>query len=228
MKIATSILITALFSLILGSAAFGQSVTITIPDSSGAPGDTATVPVNISNTTNRGIIAVDALLRYDPGILSFVDAGPGTINESWQVVSNEATPGAVSIVMIFDVHQQDPLSGSGVFLNIRFLVRSSARIGAKSQLSFDKEKTMLNEGQVGVAIQDGVFTVVGTSPEPGLEGDANGDDRVDHLDLLKLILAYDKSIGESGYNPSADFNNDKRVDRSDLVILLRNFGATRS
>jgi hypothetical protein len=225
LKIRTSILIIILLILISNLAAFGQNVTITIPDSSGAPGDTATVPVNISNTTGRGIIAVDALLRYDSGILSFVDAGPGTINESWQVVFNETTPGAVSIMMIFDA-QKGPLSGSGAFLNIRFLVRSSARIGAKAALSFDKDKTMLNEGQVGVAIQDGVFTVSGTSPEPGLEGDVNGDDRVDHLDLLKLILAYGKSIGESGYNPSADFNNDRRVDRDDLVILLRNFGAT--
>jgi len=226
LKIKTLILTTILSILISSSAAFGQSVTITVPDSSGAPGDTATVPVNISNTTGRGIIAVDALLRYDSGILSFIDAGPGTINESWQVIFNETTPGVVSIMMIFDA-QQGPLSGSGAFLNIRFLVRSNARIGAKSALSFDKEKTMLNEGQVGVAIQDGVFTVSGTSPEPGLEGDVNGDDRVDHLDLLKLILAYSKSIGESGYNPSADFNNDRRVDRDDLVIFLRNFGATR-
>jgi hypothetical protein len=226
LKITISILTIILLILISSSAAFGQNVTITIPDSSGAPGDIATVPVNISNTTGRGIIAVDALLLYDSGILSFVDAGPGTINESWQVVFNETTPGAVSIMMIFDA-QQGSLSGSGTFLNIRFLVRSNARIGAKSALSFDKEKTMLNEGQVGVAIQDGVFTVSGTSPEPGLEGDVNGDDRVDHLDLLKLILAYGKSIGENGYNPSADFNNDRRVDRDDLVIFLRNFGATR-
>jgi hypothetical protein len=226
LKIKTSILTIALFSLLFSSAAFGQNVVISIPDSSGAPGDTATVPVNISNTTNRGIIAVDAILRYDSGILSFVDAGVGTINESWLVVFNETTPGVVSVNMIFDA-QQGPLSGSGTFLNIRFLVRSSARIGAKSALSFDKEKTMLNEGQVGVAIQDGVFTVVGTSPEPGLEGDVNGDDRVDHLDLLRLILAYGKSIGESGYNPSADFNNDRQVGKDDLVILLRNFGATK-
>jgi hypothetical protein len=226
LKIRNSILTIILLILISNLAAFGQNVTITVPDSSGAPGDTATVPVNISNTTGRGIIAVDALLRYDPGILSFVDAGPGTINESWQVVFSETTPGAISIMMIFDA-QQDPLSGSGTFLNIRFLVRSNARIGAKSALSFDKEKTMLNEGQVGIAIQDGVFTVSGTSPEPGLEGDVNGDDRVDHLDLLKLILAYGKSIGESGYNPSADFDDDRRVDRADLVIFLRNFGATR-
>ena len=225
MKITTSILITTLFMLISNSVAFGQNVVISIPDSSGAPGDTATVPVNISNTTGRGIIAVDAILRYDSGILSFVDAGVGTMNESWLIVSNETSPGVVSINMIFDA-QQGPLSGSGTFLNIRLLVRPSARIGAKSALSFDKEKTMLNEGQVGVVIQDGVFTVVGTSPEPGLEGDVNGDDRVDHLDLLKLILAYGKSIGESGYNPSADFNNDKQVDKGDLVILLRNFGAT--
>jgi hypothetical protein len=182
--------------------------------------------VNISNTTGRGIIAVDAILWYDSGILSFIDAAVGTINESWMIVFNETTTGVVSINMIFDA-QQDPLSGSGTFLNIRFLVRPSARIGAKSALSFDKEKTMLNEGQVGVVIQDGVFTVVGTSPEPGLEGDVNGDDRVNHLDLLKLILAYGKSIGESGYNPSADFNDDRKVDKGDLVILLRNFGATR-
>ena len=225
MKIGTSILIIILLILITNLAAFGQNIVITIPDSSGAPGDTATVPVNISNTTGRGIIAVDALLRYDSGILSFVDAGPGNINESWQAVFSETNPGVVSIMMIFDA-QQGPLSGSGTFLNIRFLVRSNARIGAKSALSFDKEKTMLNEGQVGVAIQDGVFTVSGTSPEPGLEGDVNGDDRVDHLDLLKLILAYGKSIGESGYNPSADFDDDRRVDRNDLVIFLRNFGAT--
>ena len=212
--------------LISNSVAFGQNVVISIPDSSGAPGDTATVPVNISNTTGRGIIAVDAILRYDSGILSFVDAGAGAINESWMIVSNETTPGVVSINMIFDA-QQGSLSGSGTFLNVSFLVRPSARIGAKSALSFDKEKTMLNEGQVRVVIQDGVFTVVGTSPEPGLEGDVNGDDRVNHLDLLSLILAYGKSIGESGYNPSADFNNDKQVDKGDLVILLRNFGATR-
>jgi hypothetical protein len=211
-------------ALIVTPAVFGQSVEISIPDAEGPAGDTVDVPINISNVTGLNVIAVEVIIQYNSLVLSAVGANTsGTIAASWQVVPNTTIPGQIAISMIWN--GTDALSGSGALVNIEFLVKPSVPTGFTSQLHFTKAR--LNEGTPGSVGLDGVFTVGGSSEPPRLEGDVNGDDRVDHRDLLKLVLTYNKNSGDQGYDLWADLNGDGRIDKDDVIIVWRNFGTVR-
>ena len=55
-----------------------------------------------------------------------------------------------------------------------------------------------------------------------LRGDANGDDRVDHVDLAILQLHFGQLSGAS--RADGDLTGDGAVNRADAAILARNFG----
>jgi len=57
-----------------------------------------------------------------------------------------------------------------------------------------------------------------------LKGDANGDCRVDGLDLSLLGIAFGSKFGEINYSFLADTDNDKKIDGDDLARMARNFG----
>jgi len=57
-------------------------------------------------------------------------------------------------------------------------------------------------------------------------GDVNNNGIVDAWDLADLGKAYGTSQGQTSYNPDADLNKDKVVERSDLEIISSNYGAT--
>jgi hypothetical protein len=225
LKVTALILGIVFFALMVSLATFGQNVEISIPASSGAPGSTVTIPVNISDTTGMEVIAVGITLQYDPQILSAIDADvSGTIAGTWQVISNTTIPGEVAIRMMWSEPPTGHLSGSGTLVNIRFLVQPAAQIDSTCQLHF--VEVLLNETTPDV-IRDGIFTVAHVSPEARMEGDVNGDNCVDYRDLLKLVLMYKKKSGDSGYDPSADFNDDGSIDLDDMIVLWRNFGAAK-
>ena len=69
------------------------------------------------------------------------------------------------------------------------------------------------------------FTIQGATT--GLQGDVNGDNRVDGSDLILFGLHFGALRGETNYSAAADFNNDGRVDGLDLAILAANFGQTK-
>ena len=54
-------------------------------------------------------------------------------------------------------------------------------------------------------------------------GDLNGDNEVDFSDFLIFVAAFNKRVGEDGYNPKADLNGDNAVDFSDFLIFVDNF-----
>ena len=234
LKTMVSVLGIILLSLAMTSVGFGQSVQLSIPASSGPKGEEVLIPINISDTTGKGIISVDMTLQYDRVALGVVDGDPstawldGVLDKSGTMISSgsiglvtEPAPGKINILIIFP-----PLSGSGVFVKIRFLAQPTGQVGSTYSINF--VSVLLNDGTPGAVTQNGTFT-----PEPGEEpermpGDANGDDRVNHLDLLKAILSYGKSSGDNGFDANADFNGDGHVNRDDVIILWRNFGAVKT
>lgn len=66
------------------------------------------------------------------------------------------------------------------------------------------------------------FTVQG-SPL-GLQGDINGDGRVDGTDLILLAIHFGALQGTANYLAAADLNADGSIDGLDLAILAANFG----
>ncbi len=219
-------------SLINTSVVFGEDVQLSIPASSAPKGEEVVIPINISDTTGKGIISVDMTIQYDPLALRIVDEDPstawfdgvvekfGTITAGWPNIdiATEPTPGQIRIIMIGSY-----LSGSGVLVKIKFLAQPTGNVGSKYPVNF--VSALLNDDLAET--QNGTFT-----PEPGEEperipGDANGDNRVNHLDLLKAIISYGKISGENGFDANADFNGDGHVNRDDVIILWLNFGATK-
>jgi lysophospholipase L1-like esterase len=68
------------------------------------------------------------------------------------------------------------------------------------------------------------FTIQGTS---ALQGDVNGDGRVDGADLILFGLRFGAQRGAANYLATADFNADGQIDGLDLAILAANFGQTK-
>ena len=56
----------------------------------------------------------------------------------------------------------------------------------------------------------------------GLLGDANGDGKVDYVDLAILGAAYGTRKREAGFSGAADLNGDGLIDFKDLAILRAN------
>ena len=76
------------------------------------------------------------------------------------------------------------------------------------------------KNEAGSGKIEAVFPATGPKAA-GLQGDVNGDGKVDATDLSMLISDFGKT---GGYNPGSDINKDGKVDATDLSILLSNFG----
>lgn len=57
-----------------------------------------------------------------------------------------------------------------------------------------------------------------------VNGDINGDNRIDTSDLRLLVSAMGSKSGAKNWNSKADLNGDGVVDSSDLAILYKNYG----
>ena len=68
------------------------------------------------------------------------------------------------------------------------------------------------------------YTVRGSS----LQGDLNGDGRVDGMDLVHLALHFGALQGNPDYDATSDLNADGRIDGLDLAILAASFGQSKT
>jgi hypothetical protein len=77
---------------------------------------------------------------------------------------------------------------------------------------------------------DSVRSHVATVPlvVTGTPGDVNGDGAVGCADVTAVRASYGKSAGQTGYNPSADFNGDGFVNIQDLQFVVQHLPAGTS
>jgi hypothetical protein len=61
---------------------------------------------------------------------------------------------------------------------------------------------------------------------PWMQGDTNGDGKVDIFDLALMGLSWNTNYGDADYNDGADLNNDNTINIIDLSILGLNWGKT--
>jgi hypothetical protein len=61
-----------------------------------------------------------------------------------------------------------------------------------------------------------------------IPGDANGNGKVDVLDLAKLGKAYGCTPNNPNWDPNCDFNQDRSVDIYDLYTLGKNYGKNQT
>ena len=140
-------------------------------------------------------------------------SGRGSNNTKWAELFNVTLfePGNLSNVLWAG---NATTNNTGVF-NITGLTAGTYDIRIKNW-------TCLSELNTSVTLTTGNTTVVdfGTTRE----GDSNGDNNINILDISLLISAYGSSEGGPDWNPHCDFNRDGYVNILDAVALAGNFG----
>lgn len=113
------------------------------------------VPINIDDTTARGILGYSFTLTYDPAVVTPIALETaGTLSNGWSTSTNNA-PGSLNVV-VFNPPGGIPLTGMGVLLNVRFV--TTGAIGTSSTLGLSN--FLLNEGVPCVVTTNGNVTII--------------------------------------------------------------------
>ena len=134
-----------------------------LPDISyGSPGDTISIPIMVSELIIEfGIVSAEFDLTYNSDILTGIDVDPsGTLlsGTDWTCEYN-VVGDTFSVVMA----GSDTLAGSGILINLLFVVSPDAQLGQESPLHF--VEFIFNEGILAVTTQDGIFIVTSVGVE---------------------------------------------------------------
>ena len=108
------------------------------------------VPVTVEGVANKGVIAYEFNLRYDPSVIQPLASAAEkieTVSQGLILVVNASEPGLLRIVM----YGPKAISSDGVLLNLKFA--SAGTKGSVSPLTF--ERIMFNEGGFNVKTVDG-------------------------------------------------------------------------
>lgn len=188
-------------------------ISLSIPEVPGSPNTSVDIPVEISNTTGLGIIAVEFTLTYDLNILTVTKVTTaGTIAQSWGDPTYNITSGRIVLGMA----GVTPLNGNGILLYITVKVAADAAIGATSAM--DLATGRLNEGAIPAALRDGLFIVV----ETGIYGDVSGNGDVTSYDGA---LVLQNSVGLIQFTPQqkvlGDVSGSGDVTAYDAALILQ-------
>jgi len=135
------------------------AVSVSLPDTSGAPGDTVWLPVRVSDLTGKGIVSLNFSASYDPTIVSAVGASwQNSLLSSWGPPSVSFGDGRVSV----GASGSSPLTGGGVLLRLGFAIAQGAKGGERSPLTFTE--FTFNQGVPPVATQPGSIRVRDVTP----------------------------------------------------------------
>ena len=109
-----------------------SQVSITIPDTEFTPGDTIGIPLNLEQTGDNGLYAIELTVQYDTGHLSFTGAETAsTVSDSLSRAINETGEGIIfSVASIHGIND----SGNLVILNFTSEIESRSDISISRQI----------------------------------------------------------------------------------------------
>jgi hypothetical protein len=147
---------------IMGQA--GGGVEVSIPSITGHAGADIAVPIDTSDTTGLGILAVGILLTYNPGVLAVPEdiehaVTLGTIASRWHVHAYTTNGQIVIITHAQQEIASEALSGAGTLVKVNFHVSDTADVDDYSPLTL--ARVSLNEGDVPAYTYHGGFIVDG-------------------------------------------------------------------
>ena len=128
-----------------------NSVVVSIPDVTAAPGPPAQVLVNISGDTVNQIFAGSVKFTYDESVISSPDVSAGGLLDNFSFVSSTDTPGQVG----FAFSGAMPLNGDGALAIVTF--NAVGPSGSSTQLELTE--VTFNEGAITAILADGILTV---------------------------------------------------------------------
>jgi len=171
-----------------------------------------TIPITIENVSDVG--SCQLTLSYDPDVVIASSAGCSSDFDSLFANIEDAASGSVSILAY---QTSNPgLSGDVLVSDVTFMV--VGQIGPSTPLNL--EVTTLTDATpecnpIPYSIRDGSFTVL-------LNGDVNGDGRVDVADCMFLAKHL---LGVSGFETiveaAADVNGNGMIEVSDCMYLAK-------
>ena len=137
----------------LPAKTFAGGITVVMPQLTTPANSELSIPVNVRGISDKGIIACEFDLRYDPQVLrpqADVADLKGTVGRGLFAVVNSETPGLLRVVMYGPM----PIDEDGVLLNLRFAAIGTT--GSDSPLTF--ERIVFNDGELAAA-KDGGLTL---------------------------------------------------------------------
>ena len=157
-------------------------IMVHIPDVSAFHGGTVWIPIQISDVTDREIIASDFAVSYHSEVVQAIGVSTsGTLTETWADSFNvvEGIGTSVDTLKVAMATASDVLSGSGTLIFLGFAVSEGAGIGDGSPLAF--EDFIFNEGTPSAQTIDGSVTVA------LLYGDVTGNGEVRAYDAAWIL-----------------------------------------
>ena len=143
-------------------AVHAAGLTFTVQDRSVPPNGTVTVPLAVADAQDLG--GVDLVVAYDPAVLRFESAAPGSLAGRARVSANEIGQGRVAIA----VASPGSLTGSGPIVTLTFTAIGPA--GARSAVAIEAVRAVTIDGDpVPVQVANGAVSVGGgarTPPSP--------------------------------------------------------------
>ncbi|CAD7768332.1 Cohesin domain protein [Candidatus Methanoperedenaceae archaeon GB50] len=183
---------------------------VTIPDV--AATGTLTAPIRIENVTDAG--AIHLTLTYDPGV---VIVSRTCCNPDFDtLLANTEDAARGSITLIAYQTQNPGLNGNVLVANVTFMALGP--IGSSTPLNL-KVTTLTDAtpecNPIPHSISNGSFTIL-------LNGDVNGDGRVDAADCMYLAKHL---LGVSGFETiiedAADVNGNGKIEAGDCMYLAK-------
>ena len=136
------------------SFAAGEPVPVSAAEVEVPAGQRVVVPIRIGDLTEKGIVAYQFDVRFDPNVLSPEQAAAdsiGTVSNGLQLIYNAPKPGLLKVA-VFGVR---PMDGEGTLLNLNF---SAVGKGGSSS-AIEIEGFILNEGRQPVNVTNGRVSV---------------------------------------------------------------------
>ncbi len=116
-------------------------------------GASVNVPINVDDTTGKGLYSTDYTLTYDPAVINAPVVSLGTVSTGSVLTVNGTTPG----VLIISIFQSTPWTGAGTLANVSFTAVGLP--GTSSPVTFSAFK--FNEGTQCLTTSNGLVTIIG-------------------------------------------------------------------
>lgn len=151
-------LITVL-AVVLAVAATVSGAMLTVPDRSVAPNGSVVVPVLIAGARDLG--EAELAVEYDPSVLRFRSAVPGSLAGRASVSATETLPGRIAIA----VASPRSVTGDGPLVDLTFDAVGAQ--GSRSALTLTVGRAVTVDGEsVPITVANGTVSVGGSALVP--------------------------------------------------------------
>jgi len=184
---------------------------LSLPELTAAPGDTITVPINITDAA--GVAGADIVVSYDKNLLTVKECKTTTLSNGMNPICNTDNPGEVVFVM---AGTKPIVSGSGSLFEIVFKVSDSFK--NDTPLIFKEAEVYDEFGKtIPISTQNGKII-----PPSCVKGDVNEDGKIRSNDaILALRIAARLMTPTPQQACAADVNCDDNIRSNDAILILR-------